>query len=165
MKSVFLLVLIALHMAPVQEAAATDFSVEQEFIGKYKLIQAVKETEATVSRRPSRCRDNLTIKQAETGDMLTLFGINNNGIGQTLNWIDHSDKEGITTEVGENSLTQKRLWGVYQVLGVKQSEELVTSLEKENETLIYRYRTEVTNSLTKGIKIHEEAVCLYREVH
>lgn len=158
-----LLLGIATITSPVI-ASTIDTSTENNFVGKYQLIKAVKESKATISLRAQNCRDILSIFLHEDGSILHLRGEDNNGYGLTLNWIENEQAEGIQTEVTAEYIQQKRLWSAVKVLGVERKINLVTSIKNENDVLIYKYNREIFNSLLKKTELDSQVICIYKKI-
>lgn len=158
---IFLITLSACSSSqPTRHISSEENSVEG-FIGSYVLIQAVKQTDATITRRPSSCRDILQIKPATQGNMLMLFGDNTNRPGSTMNWIELNENPNNVTEITPTLIKQSRFFAEYHFMGIKRREHLVTLLEKIDDQLRYTYHVEISNNLNDDIKIAEEAICIY----
>lgn len=164
MKNLLIMTALSLTIIPSINLKAAISLPFKQFIGTYELVNAAKETEATMGQRASKCRDVLYVFEDEKETILHLRGEDNNGIGLTLNWLENETSESIKNEISEGAITQKRLWDDRRVLGVHRTIDLVTSIKKEGDTLTYNYKREIYNGLLDRTSSDSEVLCIYKKI-
>lgn len=163
MKNSILSLIISSALSATSFAGVEEINVAP-FLGEYKLIKAIKETNDYLTVRGSKCRDVLKISLSEKEDTVYISSYNLVATGITMNWIDLTPRESNTTISTDTLLKQVRTGG-YSLFGLETKVELVTTIKKNNNLLSLNYEEIKTSKLSPRGRVVNVSKCLYEEVH
>lgn len=130
------------------------------FIGTFRLVKPLKETERSLKTRGSKCRDVLDIHLSRDNKLLMLMGSSTNPFGSTMNWIELEDKENNQTEISDNSIFQSR-FGINDYLGLNTKYSFDTKLELNKSMLRIIYQEKNETVISREMRTINESDCIY----
>ncbi len=130
------------------------------FIGKYKLVEKIKETKGNIKTRGSLCREKLNIYLSKDNERLFIVGNSENPFGLTMNWIALEENENHKTEISDDVIFQSR-FGINDYLRLNLKYSYDTRLLLENSHLKITYQEFDQSLLTRKMKIINESSCVY----
>lgn len=151
------LLLVIIALTNVTQLFASD-NPFKPFVGRYTLIDVVKETDRNLFTRGALCRDAMKISISKAGGIV-LKEENIDRVGMTINWLEPVGENDNITTFKENYVYQNRNH-VQNVLGVKRKHNLTTKLTIDGDTLTYHYHYFI-NSFFNRTKTVDEKICTY----